>query len=68
MRRIVSLISVAILMSAVSMAESHAQAKKKDKRCVANFREACIKQCGARGGQLRLCPQYCDNRARELGC
>jgi hypothetical protein len=30
--------------------------------------EECIKRCGERGGQIRLCPKWCNDQARQKGC
>lgn len=67
MLRAVCLVAVAAAAIVFSAAQSEAQGKK-DRRCVANFQTVCMKQCAARGGQFRLCPQYCAKREKELGC
>jgi hypothetical protein len=66
MVRILAIVSA--LTFAAAFSASDAAAQKKSAKCVANFQEACMKQCAARGGQVRLCPQYCTNRGKELGC
>lgn len=66
MLRAVCVVAAAIIAISFSVAES--QAQKKDRRCGPNFQTACMKQCSERGGQVRLCPQYCAKREKELGC
>ncbi len=61
------LIGSLILASSLSMTVIEAGAQSKPKaKCVPV--EVCIKACGARGGQIRLCPRYCNDKARTSGC
>jgi hypothetical protein len=65
MIRLFAAVFVASLLLPGASPQANAQTKPKAK-CVPI--EACIKACGARGGQIRLCPKYCNDRARERGC
>jgi len=44
------------------------QTKTVKSKCPANFYEGCLKKCGAVGGRIGGCPQYCTKRMAELGC
>jgi hypothetical protein len=70
MIRIVCAAAIAVLAAGFVFAATpaHAQGKKKDPRCVANFHEACMKRCNAACGRLTGCGQYCQQRKVELGC
>jgi hypothetical protein len=45
-----------------------AQAQSKPKAAKCTPIEDCIKRCGERGGQIRLCPKWCNDQARLKGC
>lgn len=54
------------IMFSVNGGEAFAQ--RKGAQCTAGWKAACIERCSKSGGQVRLCPGYCDKRQREQGC
>ncbi len=61
-----AIVTFALLSSIFAATDAGAQ--NKDRRCVANFEQACLNQCQSRGGQIRYCTGWCQQRKRELGC
>lgn len=60
------LIAVAAMLASAWFVTGDAFAqKKKAGGCPANYAQTCQSTCSARGGQIRLCPQYCAKRMRE---
>lgn len=57
-----------LLVLAMAAPAAHAQKKPPANKCPANFVETCMKSCSARGGQARLCPQYCQDQKAKRGC
>jgi hypothetical protein len=64
-RAILAAFLISALVPAFSIT-AQAQTKKPKGKCVPI--ETCIKTCGERGGQIRLCPKYCNDQARMRGC
>jgi hypothetical protein len=60
---IVTAVFLLIPMFAGASADVSAQGKKA--KCSPNFMSICMDRCAKRGGQGRLCPQYCSKQQRE---
>lgn len=57
-----------MVLAALALAQAMpGEAFAQKSKCPANFQNTCMSTCVARGGQPRLCPQYCAKRIRE-GC
>lgn len=67
--RAIVLCVVTFTFAIAGAAQAQAQQTKTAKaKCPANYYESCLKKCGAVGGRIAGCPQYCTKRQAELGC
>lgn len=60
--RTLSTIAVLLLMLG---GDATAQKKKGDYICGPNGVQQCVQACNSRGGQARLCPQWCANEQKN---
>lgn len=61
-------LSLAVSAVVLTSGGGEAAAQKKGAQCTPGWKAACIERCSKSGGQVRLCPAYCDKRQREQGC
>jgi len=61
----VFILAAALAFTVTFTGDAFAQAKKSKASC---SMEACMSACAQRGGQPRLCPDYCTKRLAERKC
>jgi hypothetical protein len=63
--KIMTIMLAGAVAALLSVADASAQQKKKDPFCAPNGMDVCMKACTTRGGQARMCPQWCNTQLRE---
>jgi hypothetical protein len=63
--RIVIVAALFLVMPMFAGASADVSAQGKKAKCSPNFMSVCMERCAKRGGQGRLCPQWCSKQQRE---